>query len=161
MLVFCLFQAEALSGQAREEMASVRWVNGESSDRTKIYQKPLTWPFLLPQASVCPVGGEWPRITAGTGLNVLEVTSASNDACETAQSLCRRSDLGAESVTGSVYLLCFNNTRKSVPGSELSHKKACVVHRLPENPHLDWSQHTDGTTASENTRVRKKHLLFP
>ena len=37
-----------------------------------------------------------------------------------------------QSVSGSVDSLCFNNTRRRVPGSELSHKKECLVHRLPE-----------------------------
>ena len=37
-----------------------------------------------------------------------------------------------QSVIGSVYLLCFNNTRKRVPGSELSHRRSDWCSWLPE-----------------------------
>ena len=71
-------------------MASVSWVNGESFDRTKIYQKQLTLVFSSPIKAQClPEGSEWPRITAETGPNDSEVPSPSNVACEKAKILCK------------------------------------------------------------------------
>ena len=80
--------------------------------------------FSSPIKAQClPEGSEWPRITAGTGPNDSEVPSLSDDACEKASDLV----LGLkQSVIGSVHLLCFNKTRKSIPSTELSHKERTV-----------------------------------
>ena len=42
-----------------------------------------------------------------------------------------------QSVTGSVHLLCFNKTRKSIPSTELSHKE-CPVHLASRRNH-SWA----------------------